>query len=109
MKSLHIVLFCFLITVLYLSSHIMSSSSLSLSILPGRQPMRKLSMSLTNKKHENPKIKVIDGDSETSMVQENPVSNKYASINSNIDDIVYQIDYHGVTTHPTPTPRHSKP
>lgn len=54
-------------------------------------------------------MQVIDGDSETSMVQENPVSNKYASINSNIDDIVYQIDYHGVTTHPTPTPRHSKP
>ena len=54
-------------------------------------------------------MQVIDGESETSTVQESPVSNTYASSNSNIDELVYQIDYHGVTTHPTPTPRHSKP
>ncbi|KAK1550093.1 hypothetical protein Q3G72_013513 [Acer saccharum] len=25
------------------------------------------------------------------------------------DETVYQIDYHGVTTHPNPTPKHPKP
>ncbi|KAK4757285.1 hypothetical protein SAY87_007412 [Trapa incisa] len=27
----------------------------------------------------------------------------------NLDDLVYHTDYHGVTTHPTPTPKHPKP
>lgn len=34
---------------------------------------------------------------------------KYAASTDDFDEIVYHIDYHGVTTHPTPTPRHPKP
>lgn len=34
---------------------------------------------------------------------------KYAASTNDYDEIVYHIDYHGVTTHPTPTPRHPKP
>lgn len=31
------------------------------------------------------------------------------SNNLDAEDIVYHIDYHGATTHPTPTPKHPKP
>ncbi|CAL8990369.1 unnamed protein product [Prunus brigantina] len=105
MKSLYIIILCFLIAVLYFSSHNISSSSLA--FLPGRKPMRKLSMPLTNNKHVYQKLKVIDGKSETSMVEEIPVATKYANSNSDLDELIYHIDYHGVTTHPTP--RHPKP
>lgn len=29
--------------------------------------------------------------------------------NMEVEDIVYNIDYHGATTHPTPTPKHPTP
>ncbi|CDP03014.1 unnamed protein product [Coffea canephora] len=31
------------------------------------------------------------------------------SSNMDVEDIAYHIDYHGATTHPTPTPKHPKP
>lgn len=52
-------------------------------------------------------MQVIDGKSETSTVEEIPVATKYANSNSDLDELIYHIDYHGVTTHPTP--RHPKP
>ncbi|KAB2620470.1 hypothetical protein D8674_037498 [Pyrus ussuriensis x Pyrus communis] len=102
MKSVYIIFLCFLVTVLCLSSHKISTASRT--SLPGRRPMRKLSMSSTNNK-------VVDGDgeSETSKFQEIPVVINFSNSKSDLDELVYHIDYHGVTTHPNPTPRHPTP
>ncbi|RXH71432.1 hypothetical protein DVH24_018787 [Malus domestica] len=110
MKSVYIIFLCFLITVLCLSSHKISTDSRT--SLPGRRPTRKLSMSLTNNKvNKYQKFKVVDGDreSETSKFREIPVVIKHSNSNSDLDELVYHIDYHGVTTHPNPTPRHPTP
>lgn len=38
------------------------------------------------------------------------MAKEYKTTTNNMDDdIVYHIDYHGVTTHPTPNPKHPKP
>ena len=44
-----------------------------------------------------------------STIQEGSMAKKSTSSGYNLDELVYQVDYHGVTTHPTPTPRHPKP
>ncbi|CAN6552013.1 unnamed protein product [Malus baccata var. baccata] len=90
MKSLCIIIFCFLITCLYLSSHKINSASRA--SLPGRRPARKL-----------------NGESEASKVKEIPLAIKHANSNNDLDELVYHIDYRGVTTHPNPTPRHPTP
>ncbi|RXH78541.1 hypothetical protein C1H46_012259 [Malus baccata] len=68
-------------------------------------------MSLTHNKDEYQKFKVIDedGESEASKVKEIPLAIKHANSNNDLDELVYHIDYHGVTTHPNPTPRHPTP
>lgn len=40
---------------------------------------------------------------------EDLVSLKYTTRIDDSDQLVYHIDYHGVTTHPTPTPKHPRP
>lgn len=44
-----------------------------------------------------------------STIQEGSMAKDSPSSGYNLDELVYQVDYHGVTTHPTPTPRHPKP
>ncbi|TYG69989.1 hypothetical protein ES288_D05G275900v1 [Gossypium darwinii] len=55
-------------------------------------------MSLPHHKYIYPKAKVVDGSS-------------WEGSNGHMDDEIvnYHLDYHGVTTHPTPTPKHPKP
>lgn len=51
-------------------------------------------------------MQVIDEDSKTSTDEESATGNEHGSSSDTIDEVVYQIDYHGVTTHPSPTPKH---
>lgn len=44
-----------------------------------------------------------------SNVQDGLMAVKGRRREDNLDELVYHIDYHGVTTHPTPTPKHPKP
>ncbi|KAI3672999.1 hypothetical protein L6452_39105 [Arctium lappa] len=54
----------------------------------------------------HPDINKVDGNARTSIRQSNLMAKAYDA-NSNEDaEIVYNIDYHGVTTHPSPTPKH---
>jgi hypothetical protein len=51
-----------------------------------------------------------DEEMKGSTVQEGSMALKRTSSHGyNSDELVYHVDYHGVTTHPTPTPRHPKP
>ncbi|KAG6698657.1 hypothetical protein I3843_08G030300 [Carya illinoinensis] len=109
MKSSSIIFLCLLMTIF---SHIFPtistpSPSPSLILLQRRLPMRKLSMLLPYDKHKYHKIQ--DGEEmKGSTIEEGSVAFKSTSSRDNLDEIVYHIDYHGVTTHPTPTPKQPK-
>ncbi|KAF8400254.1 hypothetical protein HHK36_013551 [Tetracentron sinense] len=79
--------------------------SSSLSISTRRRPMRELSISMFDHPYEGRKIKVVKEGIMRSKIQ--GVSEE--GDHQNGDQLLYQVDYHGVTTHPTPTPKHPKP
>lgn len=54
-------------------------------------------------------MQVTEEELKTSSAEETSTTIKHESSDNNIDDIVYHTDYHGATTHPTPTPKHPKP
>ncbi|KAJ6912121.1 hypothetical protein NC651_014712 [Populus alba x Populus x berolinensis] len=51
---------------------------------------------------------VLDEKTEQATIKEDSRQLEYPSSSDNIDDLVYHVDYHGVSTHPTPTPKHPK-
>ncbi|KAK4564615.1 hypothetical protein RGQ29_006638 [Quercus rubra] len=106
-SSSYIIFLCVLTTILYLFPLTISTSS-STILLQERQPMRKLSMFMTHDKHKYHKIKNVE-EMKGSTIQEGSMAKKSTSSGYNLDELVYQVDYHGVTTHPIPTPRHPKP
>ncbi|PON37600.1 hypothetical protein PanWU01x14_318810 [Parasponia andersonii] len=71
--------------------------------------MRKLGMSSPIRIDEHQNIKVAEKDSKTSTLEENSMTIIHESSDNNMDEVVYHTDYHGATTHPTPTPKHPKP
>ncbi|KAL9442298.1 hypothetical protein AB3S75_018229 [Citrus x aurantiifolia] len=105
MKSLHFIFFCMITISLYLFSKSTASSAAS-TFYPGRRTFTEVPISPPNQKnpHHNTQceMQAIDDKTKQSTV-------KYAASTDDFDEIVYHIDYHGVTTHPTPTPRHPKP
>ncbi|RVW76685.1 uncharacterized protein LOC100852603 [Vitis vinifera] len=112
MKSSRILLLCLLTTAFYLlhqHSSIASTSSSSLNFLPGRRHVRELSMSFSNRKNEYQEIQDVDDEMKPSTMQEDSIAVEHRSSSKNLEEIVYHIDYHGVMTHPTPTPKHPKP
>ena len=56
-------------------------------------------------------INMQDADEEMklSTTQEDSIAVENRRGSNNLEETVYHIDYHGVTTHPTPTPKHPKP
>ncbi|XP_024020706.1 uncharacterized protein LOC112091398 [Morus notabilis] len=110
MRSLGIIFFSLLIALVYFSSQNISSSLSPPNFLPkARQPPRKLRVSSSALVHEHRKLEVTDEDLKTSISEEISTENKHEKSGDSIDEVVYHIDYHGVTTHPTPTPRHPRP
>ncbi|GAV59725.1 hypothetical protein CFOL_v3_03256 [Cephalotus follicularis] len=112
MKAMHfLIMFCLLATVAYFYDLNISPSSTSsfLIFLPGRRSMRELRILSASHQAGYHNVKVLYGETEPSKAQEGSVGLKYAISEDNLDDPEYHIDYHGVTTHPTPNPKHPKP
>ncbi|KAL9398559.1 hypothetical protein Peur_007520 [Populus x canadensis] len=116
MKLLHLLLLAMLTTAFYFfSQNICSSSSPSMFFLTGRRSMseqrsmseKRMSSVTLRDEHEN--TKVLDEKNEQATIKEDSRQLAYPSSSDNLDDLVYHVDYHGVTTHPTPTPKHPKP
>ncbi|GMN55320.1 hypothetical protein TIFTF001_024434 [Ficus carica] len=107
MRSLSIIFFCLLVALVYLSSQNIGPPSPSPNFLPkARHPSRKLLVPSLTHFHQHRELEVIDEDSKTSTDEESATGNEHGSSSDTIDEVVYQIDYHGVTTHPSPTPKH---
>ncbi|OVA13032.1 hypothetical protein BVC80_8947g13 [Macleaya cordata] len=67
-----------------------------------RQTLRKLSYLISDHHpHEDHKIKVPDTPPDDKGVT--------GEGDDNEEELVYHVDYHGVSTHPTPTPKHPTP
>ncbi|KAK7329712.1 hypothetical protein VNO77_23887 [Canavalia gladiata] len=100
MSSSVFLLYCLLTISLYsLSQH----TSYSLNVTP----TRKLSMSAPVKDHEHHEAQGADKAMESTLTKEDAMTLEYTSNSYSPHDLVYHIDYHGVTTHPTP--KHPKP
>ncbi|XWS24660.1 hypothetical protein CRYUN_Cryun27aG0001400 [Craigia yunnanensis] len=103
MKPWHIIFLCLLTAAFYL----FFSSSISLA------GSRSLKMSLPHHKNRYPEAKVVDDGWQSSGKGSMGMGLKYSrskeKMDEDEDDVNYHIDYHGVTTHPTPTPKHPKP
>ncbi|KAI8017391.1 hypothetical protein LOK49_LG04G00210 [Camellia lanceoleosa] len=87
-----------------------SSSHVPLMFLPGSLPIRELSASSFNQ-HQYRKIQVVREERN----REEKGGSKATDFSRDEEDSKeddseeYHIDYHGVSTHPTPTPKHPKP
>ncbi|KAJ0090711.1 hypothetical protein Patl1_14135 [Pistacia atlantica] len=103
MKSLHCICFCLLTIAMYFVSQNIGSSA-STTFYTRRRNMKEMKMSSPNCH------KVIDDEAKQSKDQDGcSTAMEYEATANHLEDIVYHIDYHGVTTHPTPTPKHPKP
>ncbi|XWS22012.1 hypothetical protein CRYUN_Cryun30bG0107000 [Craigia yunnanensis] len=110
MKPWHtiLLLLCLLASAFYLFSS--SSSFSSSNYLTGR---RSLTISLPLQKSRYPKEKVVDEGWQSS--RKGSMWLKYSRRKENMDEkeedkvVNFHIDYHGVTTHPTPTPTPKHP
>ncbi|KAI3746230.1 hypothetical protein L6452_08654 [Arctium lappa] len=54
----------------------------------------------------NHDITQVDGNARRSTMQSNLMEKAYDANSKEASEIVYNIDYRGVTTHPIPTPKH---
>ncbi|KAG5242849.1 hypothetical protein OIU77_029951 [Salix suchowensis] len=108
MKLLHLVLLVLLtITASYFFSQNNSSSSPSMFFLTGRRSMREQRMPSVTLTDEHENTKVLDEKTEQTTIKEDSRQLEYPGSSDNLDDLVYHVDYHGVTTHPTP--KHPEP
>ncbi|MCL7031897.1 hypothetical protein MKW94_002281 [Papaver nudicaule] len=93
---------CFLITLIFfLSSPTItalasSSSSSSMLLQTGKPSVRKLG------NHQQDKLNI-------KVMSKHIIKGVPAEADDNGEDLVYHVDYHGVSTHPTPTPKHPRP
>ncbi|KAI6682651.1 hypothetical protein NL676_036532 [Syzygium grande] len=109
MKPSLLLSLCLLITTAFYlcSSSSSPADSLVLHDTGRRATMtRDLDMPFVNRKLKSHSVKVLDDKRERSNVQQGSTELQTSSNNDSTDDLVYHIDYHGVTTHPTPTPKH---
>ncbi|KAL3532765.1 hypothetical protein ACH5RR_006286 [Cinchona calisaya] len=119
MRYLVVIVLFYLLVIVITSVCKDASSAPSLVFHPGRRAIEKWSLSYKNEQGDHSlksfslgSIKQAAGRGVKSTNQEN--SNAYSTEKQNssskdVEDIVYHIDYHGATTHPTPTPKHPKP
>ncbi|XP_021300018.1 uncharacterized protein LOC110428503 isoform X2 [Herrania umbratica] len=114
MRPPHFILLCLLTAVLYLLSPYNEfpnlASSPSSIFLTGRRSLRGLKMPLPD--HQNRYLKsevAVDVALQSAATDSMALRYSRSHSNDNMEDLVYYIDYHGVTTHPTPTPKHPKP
>ncbi|KAJ6381163.1 hypothetical protein OIU77_029951 [Salix suchowensis] len=73
----------------------------------GRRSMREQRMPSVTLTDEHENTKVLDEKTEQTTIKEDSRQLEYPGSSDNLDDLVYHVDYHGVTTHPTP--KHPEP
>ncbi|KAJ9132064.1 hypothetical protein P3X46_034577 [Hevea brasiliensis] len=102
-----LLVFFYLLTaaVCFFSCNI-SVSSPSVIFLTGRRSMKEQRM-LPLHINGQEKNKVLDEDAKQMTIHEH--AREHQHLSNNDLDLVYHIDYHGVTTHPIPTPKHPRP
>ncbi|GMP36654.1 hypothetical protein CsSME_00008712 [Camellia sinensis var. sinensis] len=90
---------------------ISSSSHVPLMFLPGSLPIRELSASSFNQQHQYRKIQVVREDRNRKEKGGSKATDfsRGEEDSKEEDSEEYHTDYHGVSTHPTPTPKHPKP
>ncbi|XP_063949632.1 uncharacterized protein LOC108223948 [Daucus carota subsp. sativus] len=76
--------------------------------LLGRRPIRDLRILHSRQQDADHKIKVLPKETAKVTIQPDSLRNESASVDDE-RELVYHIDYHGVTTHPNPTPKHPRP
>lgn len=54
-------------------------------------------------------LQAFDEETKQMTIQEHVRVRAHQHLSNNDLDLVYHIDYQGVTTHPIPTPKHPKP
>ncbi|XP_058068072.1 ATP-dependent Clp protease proteolytic subunit 5, chloroplastic [Magnolia sinica] len=111
MKSFCIVL-CLLTMTIHAASRVITDvSSISVSLktedpIIGMQPTRELS-STTSKLHKKGREMKIAGGTERSDIK--GLKGGELEDSNEEEGLIYNVDYHGVTTHPSPSPKHPKP
>uniref|UniRef100_A0A803MKG8 Uncharacterized protein n=1 Tax=Chenopodium quinoa TaxID=63459 RepID=A0A803MKG8_CHEQI len=102
--------FCLFAKYTSLSSSPLFSVASPTNDLQGLASRRALSRHLTQ--HESRAVKVLDATKHSphqeAYRREEPLKNGHANDDGE-EELVYHIDYHGVTTHPGPNPKHGKP
>ncbi|CAL1381121.1 unnamed protein product [Linum trigynum] len=103
MKALYLLPFlCLLAAALYFSSHGFSSSSTNLVPLPSRRSMREWNIpTSTTQLYVYGNNKDLEQD-EQENIKEHEELVENLNDSDSVDELIYHIDYNGVTTHPTP-------
>lgn len=108
MRSWHAFFFCFLTTTIYLQSMNAAAATSAHFHLLGRRHMRDLRILHSSQLDADQKIKVLPMKTTLDTIQPDSFPKESASVDDE-RELVYHVDYHGVTTHPDPTPKHPKP
>ncbi|XP_050219041.1 uncharacterized protein LOC126669578 [Mercurialis annua] len=104
-----LLILCILTSSLYFCSHyILSVSSPSVTFLTGRRSLREQRMvPQLDRCNEHHQEQVLDDNKKRVIFEEHFREQKHESRNDL--ELLYHIDYNGVTTHPVPTPKHPRP
>ncbi|CAN0865132.1 hypothetical protein LINGRAHAP2_LOCUS9146 [Linum grandiflorum] len=104
MKSLYFLVFCLLATAICFFHSDFSSSSSTLIPLSSRRSMREWDAPISTAR--------LDGHGEDKVLDEEQRKNwkgahqlQNAKSEDQEDELIYHIDYNGVMTHPSPTPK----
>ncbi|KAK3221210.1 hypothetical protein Dsin_008235 [Dipteronia sinensis] len=113
MKSLHFISLCMLTTFafFFFIQNNIGSSAYSTNFHPRKQLL------ISSSNHKGPchqfqcEMQVNDDNDDDDERKQSRVVGGDAAADKvdNDEETVYHIDYHGVTTHPNPTPKHPKP
>ncbi|KAI3929234.1 hypothetical protein MKX01_006470 [Papaver californicum] len=104
MKASTSISLCFLITLIFflssptITSLVSSSPPSSVLLHTGKTSVRKLG----NHQQDKLNIKVMS-------MQSDIIKGVPTEADDNGEELVYHVDYHGVSTHPTTTPKHPRP
>ncbi|KAL8135214.1 hypothetical protein AgCh_010035 [Apium graveolens] len=103
MRSWNILFLCLLTAAVSLGSKSLTVAAASPAQfhLLGRRHVRDLRIPHSSQVDADQKIKVPPIETEMYTIQSESASNE--------QELVYHTDYHGVTTHPNPNPKHPKP
>ncbi|KAL8149449.1 hypothetical protein AgCh_006455 [Apium graveolens] len=93
---------------IYLQSKEAVAAATSQFHLLGRRPLRDLRILHSSQLDADQKIKVLPMDTTLDTIQPDSFGKESARVEDE-QELVYHVDYHGVTTHPNPTPKHPKP